>query len=207
MKALDLFAPEIAGELPEASDPAIEAAVLDAATRFCTEAYVWTEAGFAQDLRAGVAEYFINPPRDGQVQAVLGVYVDGQPITVFPMDGYPYGTTASGTPYSAFVTDNNRLMLYPTPDADRTGALVVRVAAIPRPGAKSLPDVLFDRYRNGIRHGALMALKGKSGESWYDPNAVAMHSAEFRKEISRARADMIRGRSNRRVMARRRRFC
>jgi len=206
MVPVDDFVPLVAAEAPGAPDPGIEAAVVDAATRFCTEALVWGHSGYAQDIREGQAQYFIPVPSDARIQSVMGVYLNGRRIVVRDEDAYPWGTQAKGTPHTAYLTDEDRVSLYPVPDADIPGGLVVRVALRPKRGAKSLPDVLWSRYQDGIRHGALAILMAQVGQSWSNPGMVDYHANMMRREISRARADRVRGRATGSVEVKRRRF-
>lgn len=206
MVQVDDFVPLVAAEVPGAPDPGVEAAVVDAATRFCIEALVWSHSGHALDVVEGQAQYFIPVPSAGRIQSVLGVFLDGRRITLRAEDDYPWGTQASGMPHTAFLTDDDRINLYPTPNVSISGGLVVRVALRPKPGAKSLPDVLWTRYQDGIRHGALAILKAQANQPWSNPRMVDYHARMMRREISRARADRVRGRATGSVEVKRRSF-
>lgn len=181
--------PEVIG-CPE---PTLDLALLQTAYDFCDKSGVWDEIQDPQTIQAGVADYDIDRPSEGIMLRVREVWVDDRAITFMPIREVNQMSLSSGSPvYYNAAADRSQIRLYPTPS--ETGqSLKVRAVYAPTMTATALPDVLFNRYIDGIASGTkarLMAMSG-AGITWSNPQMAGVYLTRFNEVLVDARIESL----------------
>lgn len=164
-------------------------AVKSATIRLCHEARVWSHVSERADLLAGEGKYaFIFPDMAAQVVGVKDFRLNGGELAPASLAQWPHGDAATGTPLMWREEEPGFVLLWPVPDRDMPGAVVVTVDLAPALDSGQAPKFLLTHYREAIKWGALAELVNIAGQSWGNPNmAVADYEQRFRREVARAR--------------------
>jgi hypothetical protein len=183
-----LWIPEILPEVPGCNDLAIERAVNRAANILCSKARLWLY--FDEDT-LGEGEFSIellNKPTSSHVVAIDQVEWAGvqlEPKDTRWLDEHAYGWRdgrLEGSPqyYSQLATDT--LVLVPC----EPGTVRYWLYVTPTIDARSLPDFLWNDYREEVRIGALSSLLMMGGKSWTNPQLSESLRVRFENDVAKA---------------------
>lgn len=135
-------------------------------------------------------------PYQAEISRILEVRVDGRNVEPITADQLRYELQRDGQPHRYTQLKKDELTFYPTPAA---GDITMRVTLIPRRGAETLPDILYDRYLEQIAAGALARLHSVDAP-WAKKDMVGFYSEAFNMAIAetaaRTQLNNIRARLN-----------
>ena len=204
--ALTNWEPYILPEIPAVPDPALQRAVRDAAIDFCQDTLVWKEWLDRISILANDDEYLLSAPAAmvayADIEGVYQVYfkengaADDQfgpldPTTEDDMEtelgsAWMFVTAEQPSKYYIPPSEPTMLYLHPIPTVASVSGLLVRAYAKPLQTAVLLPDFLYNRHLNPIKHGALAKLFGAKGMPWYDPKEEAKWDGLYRLDVDNA---------------------
>lgn len=204
--ALTNWEPYILPEIPAVPDPALQRAVRDAAIDFCHDTLIWKEWLDRISIAANDKDYTLSVPAALTAYAAIeGVYQvffketgadDDQFAPLDPTSeddmeadlgsAWMFAEAEQPSKFYMSASDPTILNLYPIPTAVSTSGLLVRVYAKPLQTAVLLPDFLYNRHLNPIKHGALAKLFGTKGMPWYDPKEEAKWDGLYRNDVDNA---------------------
>lgn len=131
-----------------------------------------------------------------QVLAVLGVWYDNVPLKIVSVeqlqDIYPDWNAVTGTPEYA-AQEGGALWLVPSPATAQTDRVRIRVAYAPNEGATSIPDIVFNMYREDIALGAKARLLAKKNKPWTDQSLAAEYLRGYLRAVEAAAIKASRG--------------
>lgn len=168
----DDFYPLLLVELPGCPIPTIKLALNRSASRFCEKSKAWREKLDPITAVVGTTEYEIDLlPADSRLILIDQVWLDGR-----EMDPSLYEKSTL-----------TLLKLTTAPSA--AGTLEVLAVLAPTLDAQSLPDVLADRWYEGVSEGAKAFLKKIPNQPWYDPTGAATAEQLFISKAAEARIE------------------
>jgi len=190
MAAVSSFLPQVMVFAPTCPEPLAVSAVVMAADRFCRLTHAWEEDLDATDITAGTGTYDYDLPVGALLEKVLTVRVNNIPVRIasrHEADAYdPMWTTRSGGDTQYAVTTARDVTLVPAPDKASVGGLKVKAALRPKQGT-TLPDVLYDEWRDAIAAGALAYVLSLP-QAWGNPALAAQKEMEFQGYVTHAKA-------------------
>ena len=113
---------------------------------------------------------------DMYVVEVVDAEIAGKPIDVLAMNDPLIACATTDKPALVF-SDHGDLQMVPTPVAPVTVDLLLSIA--PGPDSTEAPDVLWQRFKEELLHGALYRLLAQDGEVWAKPAKAAWHLAQW----------------------------
>lgn len=194
MAALSDLYPYILPHVPSTPEPAIDRAIVDAATEFCRQSLTWQQRTDPIQLIPGVREYDVDVIGCEPVRVLAAVIVGDRALDRRPVAAADL--TETGAPVG-FVQPVPRLIEL-TEAPVRADSLVLRVAVEPSMGAVTLDDALVRYWREPIAAGALMRLLLQQG----DVNRASVAAPAFQGGVERARAQAQIGASRGRLRVR-----
>lgn len=195
MVSVDDLLPRLMIYAPGCPEPLAAQALVDSAIDVCREALVVREVIDPFDIVAGTSEYLLDAPTQQRIDRVLSVYIGQSPLTGSPDDVNPPAPLVSGTPrlfYTRRVDDERVLVLNPEPNEDATGH--IEVTLMPRRGATSLHDDLFEFWFEPVLVRARAMLAGVPGQPFSDYELSASLMSYGRSLTSQARVQAKYGR-------------
>lgn len=185
---LDDVLPHLAAD---PSDPVTLAAIKRAAIEFCRKSWVWHHLPDPQNLRAGTAEYDLDPPAGADIATVIDVQVGNVPLTpksiAWLNANLPGWRTTAATSKHYTQVDTDQVILAPLPADNLTQGLLMTVALQPSQSATGLPKWLATQYLYAIADGAIARLMLMPGKPWTDLPNGADHRARFEAAFNDAR--------------------
>jgi len=173
---------------------AMIAKIRDAAREFCARSRVWVIVSDTADLYAGEEVYGLRPPSGVDFCDVLTVRHKGRRIEVrTPEQWRALGYASADTPQYFTVTEPGLVRLYPVPNEDQAGVLLVEVVAQPSVKSTQAPAFLLNRYGSIIAQGALARLLLIPDRPWTDMNSAVVSQRLFEDGIAGARITMEQG--------------
>lgn len=169
-------------------------AIRDTAIDFCERTLRYRYNHPAIDVVAATSSYTLTPESGARICDILAVRYNGLPIDPANDadldDLYADWRTVAG-PVVAYqgVLDMNAVKLVRTPDASLTGGLSVEVAQAPVSNATTVPDWMFNRYRDGLVAGTLARLHALPAKPWTDNGLAVYHGHLYDQAIGRANTD------------------
>lgn len=122
---------------------------------------------------------------DMYVIDVVDAELAGEPIDVVAMNDPRLANATAECPVIVFA-DQGDLQMVPTPTTPVTLNLLLAMA--PGPDSTEAPDVLWQRFREELVHGALYRLLAQEGETWAKPAKAAFHETKWREAMTRQAA-------------------
>jgi hypothetical protein len=119
---------------------------------------------------------------DMYVVDVVDAEIDGETISVLAMND-PRVTDASDTCPVLIFAEPGQIQMVPEPGQPVTVDLLVVVS--PGPDSTEAPDVLWQRFKEELLHGALYRLLAQEGETWAKPAKAAWHLTQWQAAIAR----------------------
>jgi len=171
--------PEVIG----CPDPLLEQAVLQSAFYFCDQTGAWDEVAETIQLEAGVDQYELDQPSGAIALRVRDLWIDGNRV--------PSGQLSIASGMKSFDSANSFGIVTIRPTPTQAAAMQVRVVYAPMSTAKTLPDMLMQRYETAISSGVKARLMLMNGVAWANPTLGAFHKQSFDAAITEARNESI----------------
>jgi len=188
---------DVLPHVPGCSQPIASDAIRKAAIEFCERSWAWIFNSPDIDVVNGQMAYPFTPPGNAVVSKVLQVWYDDEPLTPKTPDElntlYPNWRTVTGTPIHYTQDDSRNLLLVPTPDADLTDGLKMRVALKPTIAAADIETVIYEEYREAIACGALAQLMMSPKKPYSDPGLAVVKLEYFESKIGSTRFKVQKG--------------
>lgn len=185
-----------------ASDPAIERAIVRALRELCGDSW-WLTRLINLTVATGEASSQLVLAEPEQEEIIGMVSVRGRAFALSPGEYEDFAdTSVTGTPRAYRFTPPNTLDLYPIPDEDGAGLLIVRVAVQPKLTATAFDEGLVRVFERGIADGALAWMLDQKEASWYDAKEAAARRFSFERTKGAAIGKRLRGNTTRMMRAR-----
>lgn len=179
--------------------------IVAAARELCNDSGIVQATFDPINLAEGVVEYELDSPESQQEIAwVLRAWNEGSPmqpaanehvLNVLAYKPDAAGVTVQqGVPREFFTLGPRAVGVYPIPQADVAGALIVRASLRPTRAATRLAQVLYDDWVEVVAAGALSRLHSVLGQSYSSEALAAVRSHDFRRGVAKARNEAQRGR-------------
>jgi hypothetical protein len=200
MASISLFLPYIRTVAEGCPDLIIEQQIQHTIADFC-ERSLCLKTEKTIDLVANTASYNVAPAVGTEVVKILNLYVDGKPIDTTSVDemdeSVPDWRTRTGTVIGYLQDSHEDVLLVYIPTSDITGGIRFRYAYRPSILTTDFPDMLYERWFEGILAGAKARVFSITGKPWSDPaqasylfgmyeNAVGAAAAMGAKQFGRA---------------------
>lgn len=182
------FMPYILPYVPGCPAPLAELTLRGTAIDFCTYVPVVQQVLDPVDVYAGQAQYDIDVPYGVNVTVILEAYYRNQRMQVLRQDDD--AREGNHAPFALRQAADNTFTLYPTPGADESEAIVMRVATRPTMLATTLDDVLLADYAYEIGAGAVARLMLMPNQLFSNPQLAPTYQTIY-----------IAGRTNARIRA------
>lgn len=203
MKSIDLFVAQVLPFVMGCTEPMAKTAVLESAIEFCqrTNAVRRLET---MDAELDVDEYDVPVPGQMVTNKVIEVYYGTTQL--YPNDATTIDDVlstrgavndsdpSSGDPTAFYAVEGDATFkVYPIPDATTTNMFTVKASFVPLRTATQLDDVLYNRYLQYIRSGAVAYLASLPAQPFTSLPLYQMHKANFELGVSRAIAESRKG--------------
>lgn len=199
---LSSFYPLIAPEVPGCPLILMREQILNAAIDFCERSQVWIAVQAPISVTANLADYTFTAPAGAVVHSIRSATFDGQPIDPLTREwcdvylpGWRPGVSpvVTGIPVGITQMDPTGYRLVYTPVAN--GTLIIEVSYKPdrNPAVTTLPDILFDEYKETVCCGALARLLIMADVPWRNPETAAVHAARFKEGYEGANLRQTKG--------------
>ena len=134
-------------------------------------------------------EYDLTSPVDTTIAQLLMLKVNKRELEPKTQDDleeiYQEWRDQSGEPSYFFLKNTNTAILVPKP----IGVYPVRilVALKPTQAAQGVDEIIFEEYKDAIKHGALAYLMLMAEKSWSNPNMSAFYQSQFDAAIQESK--------------------
>jgi len=134
-------------------------------------------------------EYDLSPPVDNNIAQLLMLKVNKRELEPKTQDDleeiYQEWRDQSGEPSYFFLKNTNTAILVPKP----IGVYPVRilVALKPTQAAQGVDEIIFEEYKDAIKHGALAYLMLMAEKTWSNPNMSAFYQSQFDAAIQESK--------------------
>jgi hypothetical protein len=165
-------------------EPTVEDTVEDIVIDFCNRTSVyrqWLEDHIFVD--AGDTDVELDPPRDTaivEIMAVQKVDESGDPYDLVDPDSYIFSNQIDDTPKLLFVDP-----------ATEGYEARVRVALKPEVGFETLPNWLYERWRDVIVAGVLAKILSMRSKPWYAQGEANQYLAVYMNGINQTSRQAI----------------
>jgi len=146
-------------------------------------------------------EYDLSPPVDNNIAQLLMLKVNKRELEPKTQDDmeeiYQEWRDQSGEPQYFFLKNTNTAILVPKP----IGVYPVRilVALKPTQSAQGVDELIFEEYKDAIKHGALAYLMLMAEKSWSNPNMSAFYQSQFDTSVIEAKLRAEKGYAHRKT--------
>lgn len=197
MVELSRFLPRMLPYLVGCPEPLATQALLDSAIDFCGRTNAVSESLDPVTAIRNIATYEVETPPQTRVSAIQKVWYEGR---LLMPSSYEQATDIynqpNGTPrffFGEYVDEIYSLTLVPGPDKTLPNGLRIRASLIPTRSATRVHDILFDRYAEGIVHGAIAIVASIPDQPYSDLKLAAASAVKARAETAIARGDALHG--------------
>lgn len=175
---------------PDAPEPVVNKAYVDAARQFFTDTRAWREATDrvqrTTSVRPGVGTFSVTPPLDTESFDLLVVHYDElrlKKVTVAAMSGLTEGNF--GCP-GMFAARKNTFEVAqdPGPGPAVEALLSATMCLRPTREAAELDDDIADRFGEMIEFGAIARLLSQPRQEWTDLNTSMLYRMQFEDYIN-----------------------
>lgn len=134
-------------------------------------------------------EYDLSPPVDNNIAQLLMLKVNKRELEPKTQDDleeiYQEWRDQEGQPSYFFLKNTNTAILVPKP----IGVYPVRilVALKPTQAAQGVDEIIFEEYKDAIKHGALAYLMLMAEKTWSNPNMSAFYQSQFDAAIQESK--------------------
>lgn len=190
MQSLDKFMPRLLPWVTGCPVPLAQQELVRSAIAFCEETNaICTDTG-PINIVVGGAEYDSEIDFEQELTRVMGAWLGDTPIGLL---GPGHHSENNGHAVGVRVSSMNTVTLVPTPDAQITGQLRLRVATRPKITAKRLDDTLLNKWSEGVVFGAIARLAALPGQPFSDLTQAQSSDVHFWRAVNRARIESRRG--------------
>lgn len=176
--------------VPDCPKALIIEAIRQSCIEFCQYSRFWRKELDGFYTIATNSEYEVTTPTDSTVADILKIKVNKQPLEPKTQDDleviYNEWREQNGKPKYFFMRDKANMVLVPIPDAAYHVRLLVSLK--PTQTAQGVDQIIFEEYKDAIKHGALAYLMQMAEKSWSNPNLSVFHDAKFNDAINRAKS-------------------
>jgi hypothetical protein len=194
MKLWKDFFDYVLAELPGVPQDVATLQIRNAAIDFCDQTGVYIYQPDNIDIVNGQAEYDLEPPSNNYDVARVGsAWYENTELMAVSEDMlrkkmYDW-TEQSGAPAGFMHTDPSVIRLVPSPDADKTGGLLVRLVIRPARTGIGIEDWIFNKYVEVIASGAKYRLASMPQKPWSSPDIAKYHGTMYQAGIMAATAE------------------
>ncbi len=134
-------------------------------------------------------EYDLSPPVDNNIAQLLMLKVNKRELEPKTQDDleeiYQEWRDQEGQPSYFFLKNTNTAILVPKP----MGVYPVRllVALKPTQAAQGVDEIIYEEYKDAIKHGALSYLMLMAEKTWSNPNMSAFYQSQFESSIQESK--------------------
>ena len=195
---INAFINRVSPEVKGAPQEMVRQALVDAADVFCVESRAWSEVQDAVLLINGEGQYEAELPNGARALSVKNIWCGSNKLSPVTMDQLSvvlpdWQTATSSLPrWYCGEFDRKSFRLFPVPTLPTTAIRIQGVFA-PNESSESLPDFLWEDYRNIIFAGAKATLMLKPGMAWYNPQLAAVNASAFELGINNAKIRALHG--------------
>ena len=175
--------------VPDCPMALIVEAVRQACIEFCQNSRYWRKELDAFYTVATDSEYELITPTDSTIADVLLIKVNKEVLEPKTQDDleviYNEWRDQSGEPKYFFLKNTNTSILVPKP----IGVYPVRVlvALKPTQSAQGVDEIIYEEYKDAIKHGALAYLMLMAEKTWSNPNMSAFYQSQFESSIQESK--------------------
>ncbi len=199
-KPLRDFYPLVITECPGVPIILANEHIRNAAIQFCEESRIWIEMQTPYAVVAATPDVTFATVTDGRVHEIRSATWNGYPIDPLTREWcdiwrpqWRPGITPVVQGAVEGVTQLNdttcRLVLAPAAN----GTLILEVALKPTQTAATLPDILFNEYKEVIAAGANARLQAMNDVPWRNLEQAAIHAGFFKDAYERANLRQAKG--------------
>lgn len=210
--AYTAFFPEVLPYLPSVPELAAENAIRNACIEFCTKTGYLQEDIAPINVTAGTASYIVTPLTAGyRMGRIISARIGTTPLPAYSPDDMlqMYGDTWStkvGKPVIYTQIEDDIIRLFHIPDENLTDQLQLRITLVPMRTSDTVDAVLLERWAEVIAFGARARLHDTPAQAYTDEAQAKKFRAYFESGYGDALIDVSRGRVNRNLSVRMRRF-
>ena len=146
-------------------------------------------------------EYDLLPPVDNNIAQLLMLKVNKRELEPKTQDDleeiYQEWRDQDGQPSYFFLKNTYTAILVPKP----MGVYPVRllVALKPTQAAQGVDEIIFEEYKDAIKHGALAYLMLMAEKTWSNPNMSAFYQSQFDAAIQESKMRAEQGYAHRKT--------
>ena len=181
--------PYVQVNVPDCPKALIVEAIRQKAIEFCQKSLF-----LRQDLDgfytvANDNEYELNTPVDTTIAQLLVLKVNKSELMPKTQDDlevmYQEWREQFGQPKYFFLKNTHTAILVPIPNA--VYPVRILVALKPTQAAQGVDEIIFEEYKDTIKHGALAYLMLMPEKSWSNPNMSAFYQSQFESSIQESK--------------------
>lgn len=182
-KALTLFVPLVAMEVPMVPRPIHIAAIRQACMEFCKLSNAWKEWLDTLTISSTERAIEVEHPDKARIVKVLNARFNNVDMDfITPAEAnekYPgWDVDLSGDPKALFLRTRDELRLCPHPSVDG-GALDIEAVLMPSQDAISVADFLYLDHSQAIADGTKAYLMEQANQPWTNPQRAAQLRGKF----------------------------
>lgn len=164
-------------------------AIRQKAIEFCQRSRFWRKELDGFYTVANDEEYELSAPVDSVIADILLIKVNKCELIQQTQDDletrYKEWREVKGQPIYFFLKDTSTAILVPIPDAIYPVRLLVSLK--PSQAAQGVDAIVFEEYKDVIKHGALAYLCAMQEKEWSNANMVSFYQAQFEAGLSDAK--------------------
>lgn len=182
--------PYVLVNVPDCPRALVLEAIRQKTIEFCEKSRFWRTELDGFYTVATDSEYEITSPVDSTIADILLIKVNKQPLEPMTQDDlellYSEWREVNGVPKYFFLRDTSTAIFVPIPDAAYPVRLLV--ALKPTQAAHGVDEIIFEEYKEAIKHGALAYLTQMPEKSWSDPNMSVFYQNQFESGLMQAKS-------------------
>lgn len=199
---LESWFPEVVPAAPLCPDSIITRHLADTCRDFCSRTMLWTEDLTAIDVVEDQPEYqmthataeIVGADRVTYDDKIIDAVAEAALDRDSTIDGFAeWRTKTTDTPTRYFVTIDKKVRLVYIPDADLTSGLLVRAILQPLITATSIPDFIWENFKDMVADGAKMRILSMVSMPWTDLALAGAFSQNYELLMVAARQKKFTG--------------
>ena len=197
MVDLSRFLPRMLPYLVGCPEPLAKQALIDSAIDFCSRTNVVSVTLDPVAAIKNFPTYEIEAPAQTSISTIQRVWYDN---SLLQSTSYEQATEIynrpNGTPrfyFGEHVDEIFSITVVPAPDKNLPNGIRIRASLTPTRNATQVHDVLFDRYVEGIVHGAIAIVASIPDQAYSDLTIAGASAIRARAETTLARGDALHG--------------
>jgi hypothetical protein len=178
-------------------EPLAKQALVDSAIDFCGRTNVVSVNLDPITVIRNIATYEVETPPQTSVSSIQKVWYDNKLLMPAAYEqALEIYNQPNGTPrffFGEYVDEVYSITLVPAPEKNLPNGLRVRASLTPTRTATQVHDILFDRYAEGIVHGAIAIVAAIPDQPYSDLTLAAASAVRARAETAIARGEALHG--------------